>query len=780
MTYYSTWQPTGVYQPTGDYRLDWDLTGADGSTTLASASGGDAVGVTVSTPTNGQCDSFSLKDGQLYSTEVSQPTISEITFDQPVTDVNFQLIDVDQGCNWDDEVTVLAYDADGNLVDVDFDALSSQIVSGNTIEGEGTLCDTGVTVSVAGPIVKLVIIHDNGADAATSGHISVTDLGFNCLPVPEGDGIVEGTAGDDLIDYAYTGDPHGDLVDAGDALLLGEVGDDDIILAKDGNDAVYAGAGDDEINAGAGDDTVEGGAGNDVIYGDEGGDAPDTVVRESFNWQGVTEVQIDSAFTQDTGHVTVSYARTEDTGTHFSEAGTDPVNGTGIDTGGEALDPDSTLHSETGGSCGAGTFEWSFSEAVQNLEFNVNDLDGDGVVTIRAYDADGNEIPVTLVAGSGITLLEGGGAAGANVADSNGGYAASDANAYNLQVSVAGPVAKIVLEHEQNGPGNSGINVTDMFFDVTVPGELSDGGNDVLFGGDGDDVIWGEGGEDYINGGAGNDTLSGGDDRDWFGGVNAGDVVDGNEGGDDWDTLDLSGSTVAGGSLNITYTTDDHENGYVSYRDDAGNDLGTLEFYNIENVIPCFTPGTRIATARGEVPVERLKAGDRVITRDNGIQEIKWVGARPISFKELATSPHLAPIRIRAGALGNGLPERDMMLSQNHRVLVANDRTSLYFDEREVLAAAKHLVDSKGVQIVEPMGVTYIHFMCERHEVVLSDGAWTESFQPGDHSLKGVGNAQRQELFELFPELATEAGLEDYTAARRILKKHEAQMLLRG
>ena len=69
--------------------------------------------------------------------------------------------------------------------------------------------------------------------------------------------------------------------------------------------------------------------------------------------------------------------------------------------------------------------------------------------------------------------------------------------------------------------------------------------------------------------------------------------------------------------------------------------------------------------------------------------------------------------------------------------------------------------------------------MFDRHEVVLSNGAWTESFQPGDYTLKGMGNAQRKEIFELFPELKTEAGLEDYTAARRTLKRHEAQLLVR-
>ncbi|MCB0968899.1 MAG: Hint domain-containing protein, partial [Ilumatobacter sp.] len=735
MTYNTTWTSAGAsWQPAGDYLLDWDLTGADGATTLASATGTETIGVTVSTPTNGQCDAFTLQDGQLYSNDVSQPTISEIAFDTPVSGVNFQLIDVDAGCNWDDQVTVLAYDADGNLVEVDFAPIAGvQSVSGNTIEGEGGLDDTGITVSVAGPISKLVIVHDNGPDAAISGHIKVSDLGFDAGIAP--DGIVEGTEADDVIDLAYDGDPEGDRVDAGDALLPGETGDDDIVQAGGGDDLVRAGTGDDEVTAGTGNDTVVAGsgddrvwgeAGNDVLYGDNGGEAATATLRESFNWEGVTDPQIDSSFTQDTGSVTVSYARIEDSGTHFSEPGTDPVNGDGIDTGSETLDADSTLHSETGGMCGTGTFEWSFSEAVGNVEFNVNDLDGDGVVTIRAYDADGHEIPVNLVAGAGISLSEGGGAAGANTASANGGYADADSDGYNLQVTIPGPVSRIVLEHSQDGPDNSGINVTDLYFDVTVPDTGAGDGNDALFGGDGDDVIYGEGGEDYINGGAGADTMSGGDDRDWFGGVGVGDRVDGGEGGVDWDTLDLTGSTSPGGSLNVTYTTEDRENGFVTYRDADGTETGTLDFQNIEQVVPCFTPGTLIATPKGEVPVERLRVGDRVITRDNGIQEIKWVGARAIGFAELARAQHLAPIHIRAGALGNGLPERDMLLSPNHRVLVANDRTSLYFDEREVLAAAKHLVNSRGVRIVEPLEVTYLHFMCRNHEVVLSNGAWTE------------------------------------------------------
>jgi hypothetical protein len=204
-----------------------------------------------------------------------------------------------------------------------------------------------------------------------------------------------------------------------------------------------------------------------------------------------------------------------------------------------------------------------------------------------------------------------------------------------------------------------------------------------------------------------------------------------------------------------------------------------MDFTNIENVIPCFTPGTLIATPKGEVPVELLKAGDRIITRDNGIQEIRWTGRKDLGWHDFVANPHLKPVMIRKGSLGNGLPEQDMMVSPNHRLLVANDRTALYFDEHEVLVSAKHLVAAKGVDAVDSVGTSYIHFMFDRHEVVLSNGAWTESFQPGDYTLKGMGNAQRSEIFDLFPELKTEAGLEGYSSARRTLKRHEAMLLVK-
>ncbi|WP_372574358.1 Hint domain-containing protein [Ruegeria jejuensis] len=171
----------------------------------------------------------------------------------------------------------------------------------------------------------------------------------------------------------------------------------------------------------------------------------------------------------------------------------------------------------------------------------------------------------------------------------------------------------------------------------------------------------------------------------------------------------------------------------------------------------CFTPGTLIATPKGERKVEELRAGDRVVTRDNGIRKLSWTGLRRVSARQMVRAGHLQPILIRAGALDFELPERDMLVSPNHRVLVASDQTALYFEEREALAAAKHLTGLVGILRAELPEISYVHIAFDTHEVVLSDGAWSECFQPADPSRTGVGggNAQRNELYELFPALKT-------------------------
>ena len=202
-----------------------------------------------------------------------------------------------------------------------------------------------------------------------------------------------------------------------------------------------------------------------------------------------------------------------------------------------------------------------------------------------------------------------------------------------------------------------------------------------------------------------------------------------------------------------------------------------LSFAQIAAIIPCFTPGTRIATPKGEKLATDLKIGDRVVTRDNGIRHITWAGQKTMNMQDLQISASMRPMLIRQGELGQGLPERDMVVSPNHRVLVVSEMAKLYFGESEVLIAAKHLTQMPGISATSQPQATYIHFMCETHEIVLSDGAWTETFQPGDYSLQGIDADQRDELFLLFPELATREGLRRYRAARKTLHQGEAGLI---
>ena len=316
------------------------------------------------------------------------------------------------------------------------------------------------------------------------------------------------------------------------------------------------------------------------------------------------------------------------------------------------------------------------------------------------------------------------------------------------------------------------------------------GGNDSLSGGSGNDRISAGTGFDNADGGAGNDTISGGGDNDNLRGGS----------GDDFlivDTLSPTGNDNTsvygdGGSDTLNYgalldqgyrvanLVNNSGTGQIQLVNDTTGRFANINFFNIEKLDatpPCFTPGTLIVTPNGSVPVEDLRVGDRVITRDDGLQKIRWIGRATLSRADLAARPELRPVLVRRGALLDTLPDRDLFVSPNHRLLVTNDRTALYFEEREVFVAAKHLCIHAGIAQVDVCEVTYIHLLFDRHQVVLSNGAWTESFQPGDQTLPGLGEAQRSELLSLFPKLKTVSGQKAFPAARRSLKRHEAEVI---
>lgn len=206
----------------------------------------------------------------------------------------------------------------------------------------------------------------------------------------------------------------------------------------------------------------------------------------------------------------------------------------------------------------------------------------------------------------------------------------------------------------------------------------------------------------------------------------------------------VSGGPIASMSVNL-------ENVGIG----SNNIMLTEISYNTNPLPPiCFMVGTLIETDKGPVVVEDLMVSDMVRTRDNGFQPVRWIGARTLAKATLATAPELRPVRISAGALGSGVPSRDLFVSPQHRILVRSNIAQKMFGAREVLVAAKQLVILEGVDFCDmPDGVGYVHFLCDQHEVVFANGCETESLFTGAEALKSVGPAAREEIFAIFPEL---------------------------
>lgn len=128
------------------------------------------------------------------------------------------------------------------------------------------------------------------------------------------------------------------------------------------------------------------------------------------------------------------------------------------------------------------------------------------------------------------------------------------------------------------------------------------------------------------------------------------------------------------------------------------------------------------------------------------------------------------------------MPERDIRLSPQHRLLLTGARAELFAGEDEVFAPALHFLGLPGVvRDAAAAGASYLHLLFDRHEIVRSDGIWSESFQPTGAQLAGMGDAQHEEVLTLFPELAARlspANDRHYPAARSTVKRHEARLIL--
>lgn len=583
--------------------------------------------------------------------------------------------------------------------------------------------------------------------------------------------------------------------------------------------ADYAAASDGEVDGTDGADVIDanytGDTSNDIVDGNDAPGATNPDVASEFNWSDYTDEQdLRAGVSQDTGEVTVSVSYDDvQTNEEFSAELSGGTNEGVYVAPGETFSGNSAGYILNNGSADDTTITFDFAsnddtqyeDEVQNVAFRISDIDGinDGgndfrdIVTVTAFDADGNPVTVNITGGSIHTVVD-------NTITADLTNLAPTSEEASALIEIPGPVSQIIVTYDNGGTTQQAIYFSDIQFDAVGVGvdddiinagagdDIVDAGlgddvvnagadNDIVDGGAGDDTLNGDGGNDTLNGGTGSDTLNGGIGDDILdGGANA-DILNGGvgddqitmgggdtaTGGDGDDTFTIDTAQLTGAAITITGGEGDETAGdtldfngqlvlgsivYSNTDDNAGGLSGTatlldgttVTFSEIETII-CFCSGTMIDTPHGPRLVERLRPGDLVLTLDNGPQPIRWVGSRTVK-----TNENTAPVEFRPGAFGNDAP---LLVSPQHRMLQKSHLSELYFGASEVLVPAISLIDGENV-LQRPTGLaTYHHVMFDTHQIVSSNGIHSESYHPGAHSLPGLEERAREELFSILPEL---------------------------
>ena len=170
-----------------------------------------------------------------------------------------------------------------------------------------------------------------------------------------------------------------------------------------------------------------------------------------------------------------------------------------------------------------------------------------------------------------------------------------------------------------------------------------------------------------------------------------------------------------------------------------GNALDVLD-----TQAPCYCRGTRVATPAGERPVEDIAIGDKVTTLSGEAKPIKWIGRRSYAGRFVMGRNDILPVCIKADALADNVPKRDLWISPHH---------AMYLEG--VLIEAKDLVNGASIVQAEHVDqVEYFHIELETHDVIVAEGAWSESLIDDD-SRSMFHNAR--EYRELYPAVVTTA-----------------------
>ena len=594
-------------------------------------------------------------------------------------------------------------------------AIVANLVAGTVVDGLGGGTDRLLTIeNVTGGAGNDRISGDGNANVLTGG------AGNDTLIGGAGNDTLSGGGDVDTADYS-TGTANLSANLATGVATDGLGGTDSLVgvdnlVGGAGNDTLTGDGNGNVLNGGGGNDTLVGGVGSDTLVGGSDNDVADYSANSAT--QSIVANLVAGTVVDGLGGGTDSLQAIENV---TGGAGNDRITGDGnanVLTGGAGND---TLNG------GAGN----------------DTLTGGEGTDVLNYAAETVAVIVNLATNSAIGTGIG--------ADSITGFEAVQAGSGDDQVSGTGAAETISAgagADTVDGGGGADSILGGAGHDSLVGG----GGNDTILGGDGDDFVLGGSGDDSIistpgrdtvEAGQGNDIIDVGEDDDlviWAPG-DGNDTIDLGTGND---TLDLAGWTGGTGDPWDTVLGGAGETLFIYDR--AGAGAATISASGFESVT-CFAAGTRIMTVRGEVPVEDLRVGDHVVTANDvqgPFQPIVWLGHTRMNVADHRERAKVAPILIKAGALAEGIPYRDLRVSPEH---------ALFLDGG--LVPARLLVN--GSTIVQELWCareTYWHIELPAHGLLISEGAISESYYDD-------GNRT------FFDNQAVTALLKDYAVARK-------------
>lgn len=161
-----------------------------------------------------------------------------------------------------------------------------------------------------------------------------------------------------------------------------------------------------------------------------------------------------------------------------------------------------------------------------------------------------------------------------------------------------------------------------------------------------------------------------------------------------------------------------------------------------------------LRTPCGPRRAENIRPGDLVVTRDDGLQAVRMVWSRTVTEAEIAADPSLAPVRLKPRAIGPLMPQRDLLLAGDHRILVPGHRLVDMPDESACLISARDIAEASDEAYFDKSrgDVTFYNIVFDAHQIFCADGLPVESFVPSKKNLSSMDAAAKCQIKSLFPD----------------------------